>query len=731
MPARKHRLKRYSCLTALTSVALTFPDTLAAQDRLEEIIVTADRREKPLQDTPIAVSVLTDDQLAMLGISSLDSFGEGIIPSLKVQPIGNTPSTLIIAVRGNGVSDATQITREAPVAIYRDGFYMGRTQGLSMDLADLERIEVLRGPQGTLFGRNATGGAINVVSKKPTGTLGIRQTVGYGNYDALRSVTTLNLPEFSGISLKLDYIHSEREGWVDNTAEDQADYNAYNKDGGRLSLNWQLSDAFSLDYSYERTNVVASQVYFQLQEDAIGIVGVEDGRAEETRFPVTPLEPSETDHEMHTLSLDWTVSDHLTVRSLTAYREMEEDTNNNYAGTLYFNGVIIEEEFEQDQFSQEFQLIGTHDRFEWIAGLYHFEEDAAQTSQNKFSLDVFGFITGAPLTPIPLTTFDVFSGADAPLLSADTKANSQAIYGQATWTPPVLDDQLELTVGLRYTDDERDGGRTLVTASEFNLNTDSVDPLFVLNYRWSDRVSTYAKYSTAYRAGGASIRSASFASYSQEDVETFEIGLKSEFWNQRARLNVAAFTTDFKGAQLDITDPINPTISEIINASNTVEVDGLEMEFTAVPVPGLVIGINYTYLDGTMPLQPNPLAGGGLQQFNLVQTPEHAGSFTLDYTFAPFEFGTLSAHVDITATDEYAYIGSGTMDLDAYALVNARLNLADISLGSHTGSLNLSLWGKNLTDEEYIVYGVPLTGVGAVQVFGTPRTYGLDFTYRF
>ncbi len=742
MSAHHKRPKSYLYVTAITGLTLFAQSPSLAQDNLpptipdriqdlEEIIVSSERREKSLQDTPIAVTVLTGSQLENHGISSLDRFGEGIVPSLKVQPIGNTPSTLIIAIRGNGVSDATQITREAAVAIYQDGFYLGRTQGLSMELADPERIEILRGPQGTLFGRNATGGAINVISTKPTGELGFRQTIGYGNFDALRSVTTLNLPEFSGISLKFDYIHSEREGWVDNTAKDQADYNAFNKDGGRVSLTWRLGDSFRLDYSYERTEVVASQVYFQLAEDNIGIVGVEPGRAGITRFPVTPLKPTTTDHSMHTLTLAWEASEHLMVKSLTSYRKMEEETNNNYAGVLYFNGLIIEEDFKQDQFSQELQVIGTYDRLEWIAGLYHFEEDARQDSQNLFSLDIFGLITGTPLTPISPTTFNIFTGVDEPLLAANARANSQAIYGQATWAPPILDDRLELTFGLRYTDDERKGGRTLGAASKFNLETNHLDPLVTLNYHWTDHVSTYAKWSSAYRAGGVSIRSVSFVPYGQEDVETFEFGLKSEFWDHRVRLNAAIFSTDFKGSQLDFTNPLNPTISETINAANLVQVDGLEIEFTMIPLTGLVVGINYTYLDGQMPLQPNPLAGGALQQFNLVQTPRHAGSFTLDYTFIPFSFGILSAHIDVSATDEYAYIGSGTMTLDSYALINGRLILSDVVLSNNAGKLKISLWAKNITDEEYIVYGVPLTGVGAVQVFGAPRTYGLDLTYQF
>ena len=447
---------------------------------------------------------------------------------------------------------------------------------------------------------------------------------------------------------------------------------------------------------------------------------------------MTALEPTVIDHEMHALTLSWDISQNINLKSLTSYRELDEDTHNNYAGTLYFNGVIFDEHYEQEQFSQEIQLIGNHDRLDWIVGLYYYQEDVIQTVQNLFSLDVFGLITGTPLTPIvPPTKFNVFAGADSPLLSAKAKAKSQAVYGQVTWTPDVLDGRLKFTAGLRYTDDDKNGNRTLIVTSPFDLKSDQFDPLIRVQYSWNDQIFTYAKWSTAHRSGGVSIRAASFQPYAPERIETFEVGLKSELLDHRLRFNVVIFSSNYTDAQIDIADPANPTTVETINAANTVEVDGAEIELTMIPVSGLVIGLNYTYLDGNMPLQPNPLAGGALQAFNLVQTPEHSGSLTVDYSFAPFEFGTLVVHVDVTATDEYHYIGNGSQELDSYVLINAKLILTDIVLGNHAGALRLSVWGKNLTDEEYVIYGVPLAGVGAVRVFGTPRTYGFDMTYEF
>ena len=717
---------------------LTVPaDPASAEDgqprMLEEVTVTAQKRETSLQDAPIAISVLNDVQLETFGISSLDRFAEGVIPSLRVQPFGNTPSTLTLAIRGNGPTDIGQVTRDGPVAVHLDGIYLGRAQGLSMELVDLQQVEILRGPQGTLFGRNATGGAVNIISKKPSGEFGIRQTLGYGRFDEFRSVTRIDLPEVAGVRVKLDYVHSQRDGWVNNTAPGQADFNAFNKDAARISLNWRPIEALELDYSFIYADTSASLLYFQLAEDNIGIIGVEDGRQRTSRFSIAPLEPTVTEYMMHTFTAAWQVSDTITVKSLTSYADLEEETTSNFGGSLYFNGLVVDQTIEQDQWTQELQLIGSTDRFKWVAGLYYFEEDVRDVSQDLFSLDIFGALGGPLLAPIvPPTSIDLFSGLESPVRDVEAVAKSRAVYGHVTWTPPVLGDRLHLDVGLRYTNDDRQGSRTDPVLATFDLNTDEVDPSIAITFDWTDGISTYAKWGTAYKAGGVSPRSASFLPYFEEEAETFEFGLKSEFWDQRARLNAALFFTDYDGLQLNFSDPVNIAVVETINATNTAQIDGLEIDLTVIPIPGLVVGLSYTYLDGDMPLQPNPLAGGALEQFSLVQTPEHAGALTVDYTFEPFSFGTLTAHLDVTTTDKYAFIAASIDErfFDAYTLVNARLTLGDIPLGGSAGSLTASVWGKNLTDEEFLVLGFPIGPAGSTQAFGTPRTVGFSLTYR-
>ncbi len=708
---------------------------------LEEVTVTAQKRKQSLQDTPIAISALNDKQLVELNISSLDTLGNGAIPSLRILPSGNTPSTLVMTIRGNGPLDISQTTREGSVAVYMDGFYLGRSQGLGNEWADLERIEVLRGPQGTLFGRNATGGTVSLTSKKPSGKFGLKQIVSVGNYDAFRSVTHIDFPETYGVNAKIDYFHSERDGWVKNPAPGSANYNEYNKDGGRLSLNSNISDTVSIDYVYENSKIDVTQNYFQLSEDTLGLIGVESGRQSRTRFSDTQLEPTETTQQSHALTVAWDISDKLTMKSLTSYRELDEDVSNNWNGTLYFNGLVVEVDIEQEQWTQEFQLIGTHDRLEWVAGIYSFKEEVKDNLQNTFTLDSFGLITGTPNTAIPQTTiFTTLQPNTNTIISfpwqgrqvqADTE--SAAVYGHATFTPPILDDKLELSLGLRYTQDEKSGDRMEGTFRRFNEDWEHINGSITANYNWTDNLSSYLTWGTAYKAGGVNARSENFTPYDEEDVETIEIGTKYEFWGQRARLNAALFSTDYNDMQIDVNNPANVTLSETINARNKVEVSGAEVDLTISALQGLVVNLSYTYLDGDIPLQPNSFEGGALKQLYLSQTPQHAGALSMDYTFKPWSVGTLSLHLDATSTDRYDYVAFGNQRQDSYTLFNAKITMANIKFSQNSGELKLSAWGKNLADEEYVVFAFPVSdpAISVVQAFGDPRTYGIDATYQF
>ena len=691
------------------------------QSRLDEIIVTAQKRRQSLQDTPIAISVLSGEQMQRLGITNLGGLIAGQVPFLHLTPYGSTPSNLAIGIRGNAARDSSEVTREASVGVYLDGVYMARSQGLDMELADLERIEVLRGPQGSLFGRNAVGGALSLISKKPSGQFGFNQTLAMGRFDELRSVTRINFDEVSGVKAKLDYIHAERDGWVNNTAPGESDYNQYNKDGGRLSLNWQANEQLMVDYSYDQSDVKTTQNYYQLHIDRIGVFGEEPKRLSQSRLPATSLSPTVSEQQGHALTLTWQQSEALTIKSISAYRNLNEDSDSNYNGALYFNGFGETSVLNQDQFSQELQLIGNTSQLEWVAGLYYLKESVDKTLVNKLTLDIFGNF-GDPLSaispPITLTPR---------VVSAEAK--SQAVYGQLTWA---MGERLDLTLGTRYTEDERFATRVETALQVSDQSSDHVDSKIALNYHWADNLTTYVQWSTAYKAGGVNTRSASFTPFGEEEAETIEIGLKTEFWQQRARLNMALFSSDYTDLQLDFTDPLALGVVETINISKPVEVQGFELELTVSPIANLVMGLTYSYLDSHMPLQTSPF-NGSLTQLFVLMAPQHAGALTVDYQFTPTEYGILSVHLDLMSKDSFSYNPYGEQRLDAYSLINGRLTLADINLGNRSGSLSASLWGRNLADEEYIVDAFAVGDPASVvaNAYGDPRTMGIEVRYDF
>lgn len=729
-------MKGIRLLSAIICVAI-IPSLASAETQrrnaLEEVVVTAEKRPQLLQDTAVAISVLTSEQLEKQSIFGIGDMRQGAIASVRMFESGNTPQNIVVAIRGNGTGDPSDTTREGSVGIYLDGVYIARSQGLGLELADLERIEVLRGPQGVLFGRNSIGGAVNLISKKPTGQFGIKQALSFGRFNEFKSITRINLPEISGVKAKLDYLHSERDGWVDNTAPGEADFNEYKKDGGKLSINWQVNDQLSLDYSYDHSVVDTVQRYGQFYEDNIGVFGEERRRLSRTRLPVTPLDPTSSEQKGHGIVATWGYSD-ITVKSITAYRSLNMDSNTNYAGVLYYNGLNDASILDQNQFTQELQVIGGSDRFEWVAGVYYLNEDVDKILNDSFTLDIFG-VFGPPLSPIdPPTTFDALgSQSFLPPRIVNAEARSRAVYGQFSWVPEILESKLELILGSRYTEDKKTATRIEHSFSESNQNSDHLGSSIVLQYHWLHDLTTYLKWGTAYKAGGVTSRSTSFTPYDEEVVKTWEMGLKSEFWGHRARFNVALFATDYEDLQLDFTDPTNPLIVETINALNKAEVDGLEIDLAMSPIAGLVISLSYSYLDSDMPLQPNPLDNGTLKKFFVPLAPKHSGAMTLDYSFAPKDYGQLALHLDVTSTDHYSFLPFGEQRTDAYSLFNARVELGDINIGSGDGSLKASIWAKNLLDEEYIIFAVAVGEPAASinQIFGDPRTMGIDIRYQF
>jgi iron complex outermembrane receptor protein len=691
--------------------------------QLEEVLVTAQKQSQSLQKTPVAVTALSRNDLDKLGVSSLDGLADSIVSSLRISPNGNATSTLEVSIRGNGPTDVGQITREGHVAIYQDGFYLGRAQGLSMELAEIERIEVLRGPQGTLFGRNATGGAIQIVTALPTGEFSIEQNITAGRFDDRRSTTRINTPEIKGVSAKIDYMYRKQDGWVRNADKQEEDYNAVEKQGGRLSVHWQANNTTTWDNAYENAVSESTQPYFQVYRDNGGLIGDEGKRQTKTRFPLQ-LEPTMVDIESHSLIGTKRVNDNITVKSLSAYRTLKEEGNNNWGGVLYANGVNLAEDVDQRQWSQEFQVLGDYEHLTWVAGAYAYRERSKQTTQLHFTLDTDGSITGSgiPFTPIdPPITFGL------PATHIEAKTDSKGLYGQTTWKPLSENEKLQLSLGIRYTEDEKKGDRFQYVENEFSLDSEHWDGQAIVSYDWNDLLSTYLKWGSAYKAGGANTRSATFDPYLEMEVNTWEAGLKSEWFDRRVRVNAAIFRSRYNDMQFDFVDPEVVLVTETLNAQETVRVSGFELELSARPTESLTLGLSYTYLDGDMPLQPNPLDNGALTRFELHQTPNHAGAITVDYMI-PSSAGVFIGHLAIRSTDQYAYASVINPRLDGYTLVDGRITLPSLFSGQDTGDLEVSIWASNILDEEYVVVGYPIgvPPITTVQAFGQPRTFGID-----
>lgn len=710
---------------------------------LEEIVVTAQKREESLQSTPISISVMGTEQLEARGVSGIQDLFTGTIPSVRTANYAGRSSTLQISIRGISSGEATQISRDGAIGIYVDGVYLGRVQGMGTELLDLERIEVLRGPQGTLFGRNAVGGALNIISKRPSGEFGVSQKLGVRNLGGWETATHIDLPRFANISVKLDGVVKQRGGWVDNPARGQWDFYEYKRWGFRAAALWEPTDTIDVLYAYDRSEDKSVGHYGQI--DALSPTApplapmfyLEPRRVRHSRAGVA-LRPSVGETQGHSVTASWDVADSLEIKSISAWRKLRQSQYDQFAGAYYayapngFAGRVSLADVKQRQFSEELQLIGTLERVKFVLGAFYFDEKASDNGDAARS-----FQYNADGTAITILDPAVNSaGFDR---ASRNRVKSKALFGQATWTPPILDDRLHFTGGLRYTHDKKAGMLTELRGAPpspplaYRFSSKRLDPAATVAFDWTDDLNTYVRWGVAYRAGGANSRSATFRTFDEEEVSTWEFGLKSDFWNRRARLNIALYHTAYKDMQVDFVSPFNPSANETINSGNTAKIRGAEVDLTVRLARGLTTAINYAYTDVDIPDQLNPFSGA-LQVTRPRYTPEHAASVSVDYSLPAFSFGVLSAHVDSSmATGTYVEAGDRTKS-KGYVLFNGRLTLGEIPFAG-ASELAVSLWGKNLFNVAYDVWDYPYYGAGLQGVnqvsYNEPRTFGVEASLRF
>jgi len=712
---------------ALLIVATPALAASGQRSALEEVVVTAQKQDEMLQTVPLAISAYDANALEAMKFTNLNDLSMKQ-PALTIAPFPTNNSTLTIFMRGVGTTDADQVSRDAGVGIYVDDVYLGRAQGSAADIADIERIEILRGPQGTLYGRNTIGGAIKYITAKPTGSFGLKQSLTAGNYDYFQSITNLNLPEIYGVRTKLSYLSEKRDGLVHNPGEAR-DFGVVDKRGYRVALQAQPAPTVTIDYAYDRSENNGTSNY--MQQGSVN---------QFTPFYKTPIFhhrlstafrgvdlPIRDDFKIdgHTLTVAWDASDALTIKSITAYRQTQNDRLHDAVDAFNFP-LLNSGNTHQSQVSQEFVLNGSSDQLDYVAGVYYFREKANQKSR----LAASGSLAVNP--PSAISVFRPPTLSDLPAFTiADVVNRSEAVYGQVTWNPEFWDQRWSFAVGARYSRDYREQERSLGATPIDSGDTDysSFDPSFTIDFKWTDAIHTYVKRAKAYRSGGFNIRTLAHEPYGPEKLVSYEVGLKSMWLDDRVRFNIDAYKSDYKDIQLDFTDPAT-LLPHTVNAGEAT-VKGIEAELAVIPFAGLQIRLDYGYMDATLDKGGvNPFSGQPLIGLSMPQTPRNKYNVDVDYTFEPFSFGELSADINYAWTDQYTTNGgpgSINFPVDSYGVLNARMTLAHIGGSTpERGDLSLSLWSKNLLDKEYVVYRL-----NGGDMYGEPRTFGLTLAYKY
>ncbi|WP_313737850.1 TonB-dependent receptor [Sphingobium yanoikuyae] len=566
------------------------------------------------------------------------------------------------------------------------------------------------------------------------------------NYDGYKVETHLDLPSFANLSVKLDALVTKRGGTTDNPMTGEEDYNQLDQRGMHGAILWEPSSRFSAQYDFDTSYDASTPYYFQMlgKSDRLPVadmVEVQPDRARTADIGV-PIQKSIGKTHGHALHMDWQVADGINLRSITSYRELSQSQYDNggahqgafapYAKFARYSLAGL----EQNQFSQEVQLVGSLSRVDFVAGAYYYHEKGEDWAWAPYTMQWGATAADAP-TRLP--TLEAGQVTPYPDRASDAKADSFALYGQATWTPAILDDALHLTGGARYTRDKKSGDLFKVNGVDkdfrFDISSSRIDPTVTLAFDATDNIHLYGKWGTAYRAGGANSRSVTYRAYKPEEVETSEIGFKGEFLDRHVRLNLAAYKTIYKNQQIDFNavlsevpgGPTRTTI-ETVNVDGHGTIKGFEADLVVMPVEGLTLTAAYAYTKGDLAQAANPFAGNALQTVFVVYTPKNAFSGAIDYSL-PLDWATLRAHVDANGGDGYHSQSSDAALTDSSFLVNARLSLADITLKGDA-KLQISAWSRNLFNEQHTFFQ---TGSSSLQmgIFNEPRTYGLEATVRF
>ena len=815
-----------------------------------EIVVTAQKREQNLQEVPIAISAIGAEKLEQLQVADARDLS-GLAPNVTIVPGQSSNNAAVISIRGITTPASETFGLDTSNGLYVDGIYIARSGAAGLDVTDIERVEVLRGPQGTLFGRNTTGGAIAFISRTPDNEFGIRGEAGYGNFNAWNGKVAVDTGKLGdAIKATFSYSHRERDGTVDNLLEprNSRDPGSRKSDSFRAAIRIEPTDSGYFQYIFDWTKATGNPYAFHVTNVADGtarppltVNGVQISQTQQAPVAqylarATFLEPQCAPLGMPTrayrdticLNTDDLTTDKIWGHNLQAYNDFggfaakltsgyrkwnsltrgsdfdgvgtirgplfsQATLFNGFAGTpaagfLPFvfpagtpPGVInfvanspvptttqglfdTNNDRRHEQFSTELEISGDSDTIDWVVGGFYFwekgSEDNPQTSGFVLDTNTAVFSNFGPLSP-------VFQGSNPARyrlvvtpakLAYETTSESKAIYAQVTFYPGGRDSGASITAGGRYTWDDKSIVRTQNGVAPHPIaNRGSADfSKFTWNvmgrYEFTPDISVYARAATGYRSGGFNASdpvppgTTTIPAFNEEKVMSYELGLKTELFDRRLRLNIAGYHNIYD--DLAIVVPVltgTGTFQSRITNAGKVEYTGIEADFIASLSDNFSIDGSAGYVDvkykeflAGQPVNPaNPVQN--IAQFSRAG---YTSPFTANLAFnAVFPVGgsgmELRARVGYTHEDgKYSFNNSISSPFneqikgDDSDMVDAQLVLDNIPLGR--GDARVMIWGKNLTNDHNLVRGIDFGPLGyAGGIFNDPRTYGVTLGFKY
>ena len=759
------------------------PPNAAGTNTLEEIVVTAQKREQNLQSVPISMTAVSPQALVANRITNITDLG-AVAPNLEVRETAGGVGIPVFSMRGV-VSFGSVPGQDKSISSYLDGVYLGANQGSSFELPDLERIEVLRGPQGTLFGRNATGGAINIITRNPAGVFGVHQEVTYGNLNQIRSATRIESPQMGPLSASISYTHDQHKGDIKNLGAGQVwdrsgprtnegvqvspeTLGAKNADTWFVAVRFQPNDNFETVYKFdwsanhstpEGTGLVA--VNPEALGPAAGVLNailasnpVIFSGPDRPKYVNNSWTTNSYERDFgHNVTTSIHINDHLSLKNILAYRENFIYANDQISG---MGGVVV-----TPQVAAAFaQLAGIPVQF--LQGLVgapmaiadsqsqsfakQFSDEVQLNYESKYLTvttgglffnqnTVTGTPYGLPVTPI-LTPFPGGVIPVGPLNTSFNYNKSSAAYVQAEAhvTP-----KLDVVGGYRITKDEKTG-TTYVSGVAFPLDYENTRPSYLLgvNYKPTDSILVYGKYATGFVSGGA----VGPVAFEPETVKSWEGGVKSDLLDRRLRLNMALFTATYQNLQA-VTAGFNigrPDLGTLVINQGGLKTKGVEGEFTLLPITGLSINGGIGYTDSRF-TSVNPIFGT-VETFQPTLRPKWTGNIATQYETRPlFDDARAVFRLDAsyhsrevlltpTPTQPVPPQFEPLVNSPASWILNARVSLQHIQLPQGKGHMEVALWAKNLNDNGTAVFPINFSFLASTS-YTQARTFGIDITYDY